>query len=182
MESRRDALKIMLVSAAAAAAGSSTSTAEASLGTETAQKQLAGRAPKSTPQFEAGPVPQALIQPLQTGDDLGGTWKLATLHPILAGAVVIELHDLEGQSARIHVCARKGEALGLASTPRLDLMLMNGGNGTTASEEYLGRVVLGLAALIEQNEVAAFEAHPELAKLMSHDERLTAYKDSTALS
>jgi hypothetical protein len=180
MESRRDALKMMLVTAAGAAGGAGATATKASFGESKAREALAKR--DTTETAEAGATPWTLISPLQPGDTLGGTWKLAALGAITAGAVVVELHDLEGQQARIHICARKGEALGLASTPHLDLLLMNGGNGTTTSNEHLGRVVLGLAALIEQNEGAAFQAHPGLTKLLSHDERLRAFKGSPALS
>lgn len=183
MESRRDALKIMLATAAAAATGATTTAAEASMGAHRAARHLAERPPTTTdPAKPVASGPSTLIQPLRQGDQLGGTWQLAALHPVAAGAAVIELHDLEGQRARIHVCARQGDALGVASTPRLDLMLMNGGDGATASNEFLGRIVLGLAALVEQNEGAAFRAHPELSRLMSHDARLRAFKGSTALS
>ena len=183
MESRRDALKIMLVTAAVATTGATATVAEASMGVDRAHKRLAARpsAPSSGEGRDEAP-PTALIQPLQPGDALGGTWKLAALTGLRAGAVVIELHDLEGQRARIHVCARQGDGFGLASTPRLDLLLMNGGNGRTTSNEHLGRVALGVAALVEQNERAAFAAHPELEGLMPHDQRLKTYQGSTALS
>ncbi len=176
MESRRDALKIMLVTAAAAAGGATATAVDASIAEKDAVARFAGRP------TEQGPVPWTLLRPLKVGDLLGGTWRLAAVGSIVKGAVVVELHDLEGQQARIHVCAREGEALGLASTPRLDLMLMNGGDGSTTSAEHLGRVVLGLAALIEQNEEDAFKAHPALGSLMTHQERLSAYKGSPALS
>jgi anaerobic selenocysteine-containing dehydrogenase len=176
MESRRDALKIMLATAAAAAGGAAATAVDASVTEKTPARSLAAR-PAAT-----GPAPWTLLRPLQLGDLLGGTWRLASVGGVVAGAVVIELHDLEGQQARVHVCARKGAAAGLASTPRLDVVLMNGGDGQTASAEYLGRVVLGLAALMEQNEARAFEAHPELADLLTHAERIAAYQGSPALS
>lgn len=175
MESRRDALKIMLATAAAAATTTAVDNADAKLvGTPIATADGASE--------DQGVVPWSLVAPLQVGDLLGGTWRLASVGTIIHGAVVLELHDLETQRARIHVCAREGASEGLASTGRLDLILMNGGNGKTASDEYLGRVVLGLAALIEQNEDRAFKAHPELAGLMTHEERLTVYKGTAALS
>ena len=60
--------------------------------------------------------------------------------------------------------------------PFLDLMLMDGGNGMTPSNESLGRVILSLAKHIEKTE-AFLEDSNALVRFELHEERLLRYKD-----
>lgn len=177
MDSRRDALKKF--AGALAVAGVSTAAGEA---------QASFAIPASPPRAVAdatpppAPRPWTLLRSLEPGQALGAGWHLADLGPVAAGAVVVHLVDVEGRAARVHLCARDGAAEGVAHTDRLDLLLMNRGDGHTPSDEGLGRVVIGLAGVIRGNEAAAFAAHPELAGLLPHRERLRSLAGTSRLA
>ncbi len=179
MDSRRDALKKFAGAVAIAGVGAAAGDANASL-----PRQAAPR-PAGTPVEVAPPAPSrpwTLLRSVEPGQALGAGWHLADLGPVAAGAVVVHLVDVEGRSARVHLCARDGEPDGVAHTDRFDLLLMNRGDGQTPSDEGLGRVVIGLAAIIARNEAAALAAHPELAGLLPHEERLRSYVDTNRLA
>ncbi len=162
MSSRREVLKF---GAAAAAVGVAVTAAPS---TSTAAPSSAGAAlaPVDAP-------PWTLLNPYRSGDAVG-SWTLTGLSALDHGAAVIELSDAS-RTARVHVCALGAAPRGVASTDRFDLLLMNGGDGTTASDEPLARAIAVLAAAIGANTDAALQAHPELAALLTHPERLEAF-------
>lgn len=155
----------MKLGAAAAAAGV-TSTALPSSG-------FARTTPSAGSLAPAGAAPWALVAPYGAGDAIGA-WTLARLTAPDHGAVVLELTD-GARVARVHVCARSEPPRGLASTDRFDLLVMNGGDGATPSDEPLARAVTALAAVIESNTDDAVQTHPELAALLTHPERVQAF-------
>ena len=97
-------------------------------------------------------APWWLFEPLQKGSYLANHWSIASLSPIERGASVLTLVSRTGSQARVHICGHAGSPKGIASTRFLDLMLMDGGNGMTPSNESLGRVILSLAKHIEKTE------------------------------
>lgn len=161
MTTRRDALKQIGAAAVATSALAQTSSASAALASSTV-------APPAAP-------PWALLAPLAEGSELGG-WSLGELMPVRDGATVLVLHR-GAEEARVHLCARRGEPAGLAHTDRFDLLLMNGGSGSTRSREDLGRVVLTLAERVSANSDEALAQHPELRALLTHSERVAAFDD-----
>jgi hypothetical protein len=168
MESRRDALKIL---GAAVAAGTTVATvgpALASDRTEAVEEVLPSPEAPILP-----PSPWTLVAPYVAGDRIGD-WTLDDVGPVLDGAVVLSL-SRETEAGRAHLCARDGAPRGLASTDRFDLLLMNEGDGRTSSREDLARTLAVLVARIERNTDAALAAHPELASLMTHDQRLASF-------
>jgi hypothetical protein len=172
MESRRTILKGLSVSAAAMAVGPGAAAAKSGVAAG------AIKAPAKAAALTARQAPWGLVAPLSAGSALGAGWTLLSLGPVQDGAAVISLVNTEGVVARLHVCRNGGAPRGLAHTPAFDLLLMNGGDGGTPSREDLGRVLLGLARVVEANEPVALAAHPELAGLMTHDERQEAFRDS----
>jgi hypothetical protein len=185
MDSRRDVLRKLAISATAVGVAS---TAQA--GTLPADSPLAAAAQAqgtAAPAKAVQPAPQpplALVAPHQPGDSLAAGWTLGYVKPVEHGAVVLGIASLEGPVARVHICRNDGQPRGIAHTGRFDLVLMNGGDGGTPSQEQLGRVLLGLANVVAANEAAALAAHPELGELLTHDQRVQRFgqEDSEILS
>ena len=121
-------------------------------------------------------APWWLFEPLKKGSYLANQWFLTDLSPIERGASVLTLSSKDGRQARIHLCGHAGNPKGIASTKYLDLLLMDGGNGRTPSEEGLGRVVLSLAKRIEETE-QILEDSNVLPHFQLHEQRLRLYKD-----
>ncbi|MCB9778818.1 MAG: hypothetical protein H6742_09665 [Alphaproteobacteria bacterium] len=173
MESRRKILKkIGLTTAAAGLAVSAAASARASAAPLAAEP---GAPEGQTPDAVAGTGPWWLLAPLKRGSHLGGGWFLAHLGAVRDGASVITLQHAEHGVARAHLCMRDGQPRGLAHTAMLDLVLMDGGQGDKATEESLGRVLLGLARVVADNELHADGDLRELARMQPHEQRVAAY-------
>jgi len=119
--------------------------------------------------------PWWLIAPLGPGISVGHGWTVRDLTPVDRGATVLALERRDGTRAHVHVCRRRGAARGLAHTQHLDLVLMNGGDGSLPSDETLGRVLLTIAKRIRRNERLATAELTALADLMSHDDRVRRF-------
>jgi hypothetical protein len=112
--------------------------------------------------------PLALMAPHVVGSDLGRGWTLLDLRAPDRGAMLLSLkRAADGAMARVHLCRNAGCPAGIASTDKLDFILMNGGGGDEASDEELGLVLLKLATV-----VAANEAEVDLKGLQTHEERI----------
>lgn len=120
-------------------------------------------------------APWWLMAPLSAGSSIGGGWSLAALSPIQAGASILTLTHREGRQARVHLCARRAAPRGVAHTELLDLLLMDGRQGSGATEEGLGRALRSLAGRIRRNELATGIELSELARLQPHDDRVAQY-------
>ena len=127
-----------------------------------------------------GPAPWNLLSPLGAGASLALGWTLQDLSPISGGAAVMTLSKDDGAEVRVHMCRNTGDARGQAHTKRFDLIVMNGGDGRTKTEESLGRVVMGLADVIRANESGS-AATRVVAQMQSHEERLELYNDHFGL-
>ena len=153
------------------------------------------RSPGTTPISAAEPIPSpeptneraasaawALLAPLSSGDYLAGPWVLHDLQPVDRGAAVLVVRHRGGRLARVHLCRNSGDPSSPAFTERFELLLINGGEGITPTEEPLAQALVVLAQRIEANTEAALRDHPELASLMTSAERQRAYDGTDALS
>ena len=122
-----------------------------------------------------GAAPWHLIAPLTSGSYVGAGWKVESLSTVAQGVVVLTLAHARGERAELHLCRRRGAAMGMAQTHTLDLFLMNGGAGKLVTESGIGRAVKTVAAKIRANE----RMNPYPAKtppgMMSHPLRLGLY-------
>jgi hypothetical protein len=126
-----------------------------------------------------GPEPWWLIFPLEQGSSLPRSWRVGTLSRVERGASILELVHASGERARVHICFRKGEAMGLAHSEMFDLLLMDGGNGDRSTEEGLARVLQDIARRIRTNELRQDANLRPLARMQTHDERVGAYGPET---
>lgn len=121
-------------------------------------------------------APWWLVAPLQEGSQVGKGWSVASLSPVERGAAVMQLAHTSGRTVRVHLCAKKGEGKGVASSRTVDLLLMDGGRGDKPTEKDLGRVLGTIARRIRRNELAADRAATEMiGRLETHDHRVMAY-------
>jgi len=190
MDSRRDVLRKLALSVTAAGVAG---TAQASTlrGDAASPVPAKHRVPGDPARVEATAAvvveptaPLTLVAPFGPGETIAPGWLLSYVEPMQHGAVVLGVASIEGPLARVHVCRNDGQPRGIAHTPAFDLILMNGGDGGTPSQEQLGRVLLGLANVLTGNTDAALAAHPELSRLLTHDERVARFgqQDSEILT
>jgi hypothetical protein len=121
----------------------------------------------------AAPAPWDLISPLRAGSDLGGGWSVESLSPVMSGATVLVLAK-GPRRERVHICRNDGSPRGEAHTRTLDVVLMNGGKGSTQTEESIGCAVIAVARILQENENSG-AGGDALAFLESHDARLERY-------
>ena len=121
----------------------------------------------------ASPPPWELVSPLAAGSMVAHGWRLGELSTVRDGSCVVTLQNARGRSHRIHVCRRDGTPQGLVYTRRLDLVVMNGGQGDLATEEGLAQAVAALAHVVAGNE--AWMPERFYAELLPHAERLRRF-------
>lgn len=114
------------------------------------------------------PAPWWAFAPLAAGSALAGGWHLDGLSPVRAGYTTLTLRHDSGNTAVVRVHRREGAPNGIAQSEHLDFLLMNDAQGNAATSEDLGRVILGLAQVVRQNEASV--DHDVLAALSAHDE------------
>jgi hypothetical protein len=119
------------------------------------------------------------MAPFAPGSALGLGWHVHSFGAVDRGAAVLTLMNQDGGVARVHICAHEGQPRGLAHTRLLDLILMDGGDGARATDETVGRVLLGLAAKMGDNELEpSGDLHP-LACMMTHGDRVVHFGPET---
>jgi ferredoxin len=133
-----------------------------------------GRSRAAQPRTAASAEPPwPLLAPFSEGAALGLGWVLESLSPVRSGAATMVLrHDQYG-SARVAIRRNDGAPLGVAHTEHLDFMLMNGGSGSTMTEQSIGRVLIGLASRLHNDGESRDEL---LAILMPHAEARAAHQ------
>jgi hypothetical protein len=94
--------------------------------------------------------PAALFTPLKAGGTIGFGWSLEAISPPITGAILLNLVNDSGATARVRVCRRDGEPMGVAHSALLDFVIMNRSGGPT--EETLGRAVVAMAEAVMKNE------------------------------
>ena len=162
---RRDLLKSLAVGAAA-------SSLPAAMLSRPAQAAAAAEAPSSGPWW--------LLSPYVPGQHVAFGWHLGLLEAAERGALILNLHQDGGDDARVHICYHLGQPKGVAHSELLDLIVMDGGDGGFDTEESLGRVVRHLGNVIARNELRP-DAEAEIARLMTHAERVEAFGPETLL-
>ena len=130
-----------------------------------------------------GASPWCLLAPLSAGDSLGKGWSMHALGPVEGGAAVLQLKNRDGRIARIHICARQGSSAGLTHTHLLDLVLMDGGDGSKQTDERLARVISGLAKRMARNELAAIDPQTldAMSRMLTHEQRMAVYGPETLI-
>ena len=98
------------------------------------------------------PAPWELLAPLSLGATVAHGWRVAGLSGVANGSCVLTLQNERGRSHRIHVCRNDGRPQGLVFTKRLDLVVMNGGQGDLPTEEGLAQAVAEVAHVLAANE------------------------------
>jgi len=119
------------------------------------------------------PPPWELLRPFALGAVVAHGWRVAELSPVVDGACVLTLRNERGRAQRIHLCGNDGQPQGLVHTGRLDLVVMNGGQGDLPTEEGLAQAIAAVAAALAANEHA-----PQVAALLPHAERLRRFADT----
>jgi hypothetical protein len=99
-----------------------------------------------------GPPPWELLHPLGAGASVGSGWKIAELTGITNGSCVLTLENAKGRTQRVHLCRNDGSPQGLVYTHRLDLMVMNGGQGDLPTDETLAQAIAEVAHVLAANE------------------------------
>lgn len=169
MDSRRSVLKKILVGTAGVAVPGASASALEAVG------NLAAGEAGTRFALPTGPAPWWLIAPVGPGTPLGLGWYVGDLSAVERGAAVLTLRNTSGDQARVHLCAHNGRPRGVAYSQMVDLVLMDGGTGSERTNERLGRVVLGLAERIRQNEISPAGDLSSVARMMTHDDRLGVY-------
>jgi hypothetical protein len=164
MTTRRDILRGLGMGAAAAATG---------VGLQ--RKAAAAQAQADARRHDRGAAPWWLLFPLQAGAPVGKGWRLTALSPIEQGAAVATLDHRDGRSVEVHLCARRGSALGPAASRHFDLVVMDGRSGDGPTDEDLGRVVQGLARRVRHNERRNDADLGAMARVLPQDERELRY-------
>ena len=98
-------------------------------------------------------------------------WQVADLSGVEDGACVLTLANARGRTHRIHLCRNDGRPQGLVHTRQIDLMVMNGGQGETPTDEGLAQAVAAVAHALAANEGDPRQA-PVLSALRPHTQRL----------
>ena len=121
------------------------------------------------------PPPWELVRPLTPGALVAHGWRVAELSPVEDGACVLTLRNASGRTHRIHLCRNNGRPQGLVYTERVDLVVMNGGQGDLPTEEGLAQAVAEVAHVLAANESAR---QPQVAALLPHAERVQRFGEA----
>jgi hypothetical protein len=115
--------------------------------------------PSATGVIDAGPAatastppPWELLHPLAMGSAVAHGWSVAELSGVADGVCVLTLRNERGRTHRVHLCRNDGQPQGLVYTDRLDLVVMNGGQGDLPTEEGLAQAVAEVAHVLAANE------------------------------
>ena len=169
MQSRRDLLKAMGTTVAGATFVTSATVATSSTARASMLRVLASGG--------SGEAPWCLIDPIRKGTCVGKGWSVSGLSGVNEGACVLSLSHLSHGAARVHICARGGQASGLTHTNILDFVLMDGGDGDKRTQENLGRVIMSIAKRVSKNELEALDADAldAMSRMLTHDERMALF-------
>jgi hypothetical protein len=136
---------------------------------------------ESVAQAAMDPVPAPpwnLLHPLTAGAVVRTGWVVRDLGPIAKGSCVLTLEGPDARSHRVHLCRNAGDPQGLVHTERIDLVVMNGGQGDVATNEELAQAVAAVAHVVANNERAEGDV---IAELLPHRERVERFASATAL-
>jgi hypothetical protein len=126
------------------------------------------------------PPPWELVQPLVAGAVLAHGWQLVDLSAVRNGSCVATLKNARGRAHRVHLCRNDGTPQGIVYTRRVDLVVMNEGQGDLPTEEHFAQAVAALAHAIAANEATA--PGPVFADLLPHTERVRRFAAADGLA
>jgi hypothetical protein len=86
------------------------------------------------------------------GSLVANGWRVAGLTGVVDGSCVLTLQNERGRSHRVHLCSNDGQPKGLVYTKRVDLVVMNGGEGDLPTDESFGQAVAEVAHVLAANE------------------------------
>src|SRR5262245_11129889 len=132
-----------------------------------------GPPPPAESAASSSPPPWELVSPLAAGAGLAHGWRLAELGPVRDGACVVTLENARGRTRRVHLCRNDGTPRGIVYTRRVDLVVMNEGNGDLPTEEPLAQAVAALAHVVAANEGTSPDRL--FTDLLPHAERLQRF-------
>src|SRR5262245_20315295 len=136
--------------------------------------QIPAPAPAAAEVAESSaPPPWELMSPLTAGATLAHGWRLAELDAVRDGACVVTLQNGRGRARRVHLCRNTGRPQGLVYTRRVDLVVMNEGNGDLPTEESLAQAVAALAHVVAANEGTV--PNRLFTELLPHAERVQRF-------
>jgi len=125
----------------------------------------AGAAASTAPPWE-------LVRPLVQGSRVAHGWRVAGLSSVADGSCVLTLQNGRGRTQRVHLCRNDGRPEGLVYTDRLDLVVMNGGQGDLPTDEGLAQAVAAVAHVVATNER---EAQHHVVALLPQAERVRRF-------
>jgi hypothetical protein len=126
-----------------------------------------------------GVAPWWLISPLAVGSSLAFGWYVDGLSDVVRGASVLTLKHSTGKSVGLHLCGYRSSPRGVAYTGLIDIVMMDGSFGDAQTEERVGRIILGIAKMIANNELNPNGDLYPLAEMITHDERKELYGPET---
>ena len=126
------------------------------------------------PATASAPPPWELLRPLALGSMVSHGWRVAELGGPVDGVCVLTLRNARGRTHRVHLCRNDGRPQGLVYTDRLDLVVMNGGQGDLLTDEGLAQAVAEVAHVLAVNERRA----DLVAELLPHHERVRLFAGS----
>ena len=112
--------------------------------------------------------PWELLMPFGEGLPIGLGWLLESLSPVRGGSASLALRHEQHGTAHVAIRRNGGAPLGVAHTDRLDFLLMNGGSGSTHTEDSIARALVAMADSLQRHAAAV----PEdlVASLLPHAE------------
>ena len=119
----------------------------------------------------SAPPPWELLRPLAMGSMVAHGWRVAGLTGVVDGSCVLTLENPRGRAHRVHLCRNDGRPHGLVYTKRVDLVVMNGGQGDLPTEEGLAQAVAEVAHVLAANE-GEWQHAPVVTALLPQAERL----------
>jgi len=94
----------------------------------------------------------ALVSPLTAGSKLG-RWNVVQVCPVQGGAASVLLSDVTGASFQLDIVARTGVTSNAPGvTQHFEVLVLNQGDGRTATREDHGLAAMALADVIRSNE------------------------------
>ena len=133
----------------------------------------ASAAPPTASVTSSADAPWELVSPLTAGATLAHGWRLAGLSEVQNGSCVATLQNARGRAHRVHLCRNDGTPQGIVYTRRMDLVVMNEGQGDLPTEERFAQAVAELAHVVAGNEARMSNA--VFSNLLSHRERVQRF-------
>jgi hypothetical protein len=135
-------------------------------------------APQATdsalPATSTAKAPWEFLHPLGVGSAAAYGWRVAGLTGPVDGSCVLTLRNERDREMRVHLCRNDGHPQGIVYTNRLDLVVMNGGQGDLPTDEGFAQAVAEVAHVLAANE-SDRRRDPVVTSLLSQAERLRLY-------